>query len=84
MVLPFEGFRGYSIIEFAVTITPVGQVTVKGGFSSLDIDVSTLGVRNLWESFVQQYFAVMAILFSFFVEYRKGSVLNIVEGIPTY
>jgi hypothetical protein len=34
MVLLFESFRGSPVIEFTITFTPVGQITIVGGFSS--------------------------------------------------
>ena len=46
MVLPSKGFRGFSVVELTVTLAPVNQVAVIGGFFSFDINESIFGVRD--------------------------------------
>ena len=46
MVLPFKGFRGMVVIELAVTLAPITQISVIRLLLSLDIDMFFLGVRD--------------------------------------
>ena len=78
MVLPSKGFRGFVIVELAITLAPVDYVSVKRRPISLYVDEFMFGVRNCWKRLVQQFFAGMAVLFSFLVKYLERSVLHIV------
>jgi hypothetical protein len=64
MALLSEGFGDSAIVEFTVTFTPIGGVSVVGGFRSLNVDITPFGIRNLWERLVQQLFAGMAYAIS--------------------
>ena len=53
MVLPFKGFRGYVVIEFAITLAPVDNISIIGRFISSDIDMFAFSVGNFWKGFIQ-------------------------------
>ena len=36
MVLLFESFRGFTVVELTITFAPVGYISVVGGFCSFD------------------------------------------------
>jgi hypothetical protein len=52
MVLPCNSFRGFPVIELAVTLTPVGEVSILRGFLTFDFDVFIFGGGNQWERFI--------------------------------
>ena len=49
MVLTFQGLRGSSRIEFAITLTPVAKIAIAGGFIPFDHDVPIFRVGNCWK-----------------------------------
>jgi hypothetical protein len=55
MVLLFESFRGFAIIELTFTFAPVGNIAIVGRFLSFDVDVDmvVLRIRNIGESFIE-------------------------------
>ena len=81
MALLSEGSGDSAVVEFAVTFTPVGGVSVVGGFRSLNVDIPPFGIRNLWERLVQQLFAGMAILPCFLIEDLISSELEMIERV---
>lgn len=81
MVLSFYDFRGCAFVEFTVTFTPVGDISVVRRFNSFDVDVFILGVGNFWECFIYQFLGSVTVLFSFLIEYLECAVLDEVERV---
>ena len=82
MVLTFQGLRGSSRIEFAITLTPVAEIAIVGGLIPFDYDVPIFRVGNCWKPDFQQYLAGVSVLFRFLVEDSINTLSDGSEGEP--